>query len=771
MPQQVTNVVENNFTKGLITEATGLNFPENAATDTDNCIYTLVGDVTRRPGLNYEENYQYNIIPSGGLAYNTYKWDNAGGDGVTQVVVIQRGPFIDFYHSNYATVSSPLSTQLITSGNISVFTIVGVTFDITQECQFADGNGYLFIFHPSTDPLYCTFSGGIISIASIQLNIRDFQGVVDNLAPNARPSTLSNEHSYNLQNQGWTSGNTWSAGSTDPKSPNLGSNSWNVGTVTGISIGQIVRYHGTQSGLGGVYFVDGTGTVTSYSGGVLTLNVFVQTGNSPGGILLNSWFFFPISTGYIGTFVSAEGVYPSNADVWWYFKDSTGAFNPATTQPNVTLSAGNAPRGHFLLNAFTQNRVGVSGGQGLTTIQTLKRPTTGAWFQGRVWYAGVNDSYPASFDTPFYTWSTNIYFSQIVTSSNDFGSCYQVNDPTSENLFSILPTDGGVISIPQAGNIFKLFPIQNGLLVFAANGVWFITGSQGIGFSADDYTVVQLSQVKSISGTSFVNVQGLPYFWNEEGIYQVSPQAQGQLTVEPITVGTILTFYNSIPITSRRYARGIYDPIEYVITWLFKSTVETNIVDRYDFDRMLNYNVYNKAFYPYTISQANIQIPGIIYVSSPGGTNAPDPVVKFYTVVTNNSATFSELNDDVNWVDFFSFDHKGQQFTSFFTTGYKLRGQAIRKFQPQYVQIYSRMNGEQNAYMLQGLWNYANTNVSNKWSTRQTVYNIDTRYDVIMRRHKIRGRGYAVQFNITSIPGQPFDIQGWAVIDTINQGA
>jgi hypothetical protein len=46
MPAQVLSTVENNFTKGFVTEFTGLNFPENAATDTDNCLYDIVGHVT-----------------------------------------------------------------------------------------------------------------------------------------------------------------------------------------------------------------------------------------------------------------------------------------------------------------------------------------------------------------------------------------------------------------------------------------------------------------------------------------------------------------------------------------------------------------------------------------------------------------------------------------------------------------------------------------------------------------------------------------------------
>src|SRR6266576_296499 len=110
MPKQVTTAVENNFTKGLITESTGLNFPENAATDTDNCIYSLIGDVTRREGIDFELNRSFNPITESGKAKNTYKWNNAGGDGNTQIVVTQIGSTLFFYKSSSATIASPLSS-------------------------------------------------------------------------------------------------------------------------------------------------------------------------------------------------------------------------------------------------------------------------------------------------------------------------------------------------------------------------------------------------------------------------------------------------------------------------------------------------------------------------------------------------------------------------------------------------------------------------------------------------------------------------------------
>jgi hypothetical protein len=115
MPQAQSNAVqsiENNFTKGLITEFTGLNFPENAATDTDNCVYTLVGDVTRRQGINFEHNYLLNtgLQNRGNQAISDYKWNNAGGTGTQQILVQQVGATIYFFLSSSANTVAPLSS-------------------------------------------------------------------------------------------------------------------------------------------------------------------------------------------------------------------------------------------------------------------------------------------------------------------------------------------------------------------------------------------------------------------------------------------------------------------------------------------------------------------------------------------------------------------------------------------------------------------------------------------------------------------------------------
>src|SRR5437660_3120002 len=653
---------------------------------------------------------------------------------------------------------------------------MGLTLDLTVfqseafttffECEYATGNGYLFIFHPDMNPVYCSYDGTNISARYITLQVRDFNGVPEpGVTVNNRPSNLTNEHNYNLNNQGWTSGASWSAQDTSSTvTVGTGSKIFTIASGLTITNGDVVQINGFGQSVSPPLM---QGTVTNYVGTQLTVNVtFAQGGGGTFALfLLNQ-----VNVGYITSWHTGVVNYPSNADQWWRFKDSTNTFSPATMASKVTLNTGPAPKGHYLMDPFNQRRTAISGVSGITDVITGKRPRTGTWFQGRLWYAGVDANQAASGDMSFYSWSENIYFSQVAEDASQFGYCYQNNDPTAEDFFDLLPTDGGVIIIHDAGAIYKLFPVQNGLLVFAANGIWFITGSQGIGFAANDYTITKISSIRSISSTSFINILGWPVFWNLEGIYEVSPSPQGGgLAVNNLCYGTILTYYDSIPNVSKKYARGDYDPINFVISWVFKPTQEAGVGDRYDFDGVLNFNTANKAFYPYQIDNSfHCKIHDVKFISPPSTNQAPDPTLKYLVADVGGLFTFAEEKDNINFgTDFNALG--GTPYEGFFVTGYNLKGQGLTKQQQLYLNIYNKVN-RPTSYKIQGIWDYANDPNSGRYTTQQLVTNASTRVGVLKRRHKIRGRGEVLQFKISSVPGFSFDIIGWTSMETINTG-
>lgn len=776
MPQAQSASIENNFTAGLKTEFTGLNFPENAATDADNVVFEYTGDVVRRLGFDYEANFGTAFSgTSGNYAMNTYLWTNAGGDGVTQLLVQQFGGMLHFYKATAATVASPLSTKkLVATVTLSTFLVSGSGLSINDiQCEFSDGNGFLFVYHPHLESFYCTYDPAADSIvpSPIVINIRDFDGIGEvGVSDTQRPGTLTDFHKYNLINQGWVSGAPWAINSNSVSQVGA-TQTWTVPSGLTITPGTRVTIKdvGVQSGWDAAY-IKWIGVVTSYSGTTLVITINNTYPTLPGWQQHYYFALAPINIGYIDKWFTDTGFYPSNSDVWWNFKNSSDVFDPATTLGNVTIGSP-APKGSIIFSAFNQNRNAVVSLTSLYNITTNIRPRTGTWFQGRVWYTGV-DAYQSAVTnvSPFYTWTESIYFSQIVQTPAQFGLCHQTNDPTSETLSALLPTDGGVIKIQGAGAIYKLFPIQNGMLVFAANGIWFITGSQGIGFTANDYTITKISNIRSISSTSFVNVQGLPMFWNEEGIYTVQPAQQGLgLTVESLTYNSIDSLYADIPVSSKQFARGDYNPIDYIVQWTFRDTVASTVHNRYLFNRILCFNIKTKAFYTYTLPTSTVNIHGVNYIPD-YGLNSPTGIFKYLTSVELTGSdyfTFAEERDE-DYRDWHT-PSVNSNYISYFVTGYKLRGQAQRQWQTGYVLIYSR-NDEDTSYKIQGIFDYAISPNSGRYSSNQVITNNKPNFGMVVRRHKLRGQGYAGQIKVTSVDGEPFDIMGWSIYETSNAG-
>lgn len=672
MPRAQKVSAENNFVGGLKTEFTGLNFPENACTDTSNCVFSRTGNVTRRKGFDYEANFTLSPIVRTGKVISSYVWNNADGSGLVNLYVLHVGNILHFFKMTSATSTDPLSDQqLVSTINLTTFSPAGAPVPDFTECQYATGNGRLFVFHPNLEPFFVTYLDDVLTGTAINIEIRDFVGVDDGLEVTETPVTLSDLHNYNITNQGWF-----------------------VGTV------------------------------------------------------------------YTTTFFNQMGFYPSNADVWWYYKgpdvddDGREKFLPSTFRPLVSRGKSPSPKGAHIIDAFFQNRSAISLVPNIPTISTGgKRPSTGAFHAGRVFYAGVDVK----------DFNDKIYFSQIIESNDQHGKCYQRNDPTAEDLFDLLPSDGGVISIQDVNIIYKLFAVQNGLLVFASNGIWFITGSQGIGFTANDYTVTKISSIQALSSTSFVSVQGYPIWWNEEGIYAITPSEGGSLSPKSLTDATIASFFAEIPINSKKFARGDYNPLTTTIQWVYKSDFAPDITALYEFDRILNLNTATQAFYPWEFT-GTPKIHDVKYIPSPG-VGVP-PIFKYVTSVTATQLTFSEERDET-YVDWETHG-VGVNYDSFFITGYKLHGDAQRKFQANYVNVFSD-NSEDTSYKIQGIWNFANNPNSGKWTTVQLINIAQDNFEHAFRKHKIRGVGLALQFKIFSVDGDPFNIMGWSIWETSNQ--
>lgn len=203
MPRQVATVVNNSFARGLITEATGLNFPENAVTDADNTKFEKVGRATRRRGIDLELNAIAKAYNESEGIVHEYVWNSVAKTGGVTFLVIQIGSEVFFYE---LTINEALSNGILPGSiTLDLYKAPGAG-DISHiPCSFTSGQGYLFCAHPRCDPVIVRFNDveDQFEIARIRILTRDFEGEEDGLGVSVNPSTLTKEHQYNLRNQGW----------------------------------------------------------------------------------------------------------------------------------------------------------------------------------------------------------------------------------------------------------------------------------------------------------------------------------------------------------------------------------------------------------------------------------------------------------------------------------------------------------------------------------------------------------------------------------------
>lgn len=712
------------FVKGLITEAGPLTYPEDATLNEDNTVLYRAGNRSRRLGINMETDTPSDI-PFDQTLFNTtavteYRWDAVNNDANRTFLVQQVGFQLFFYDVTKEPVVANRMPFII---DMTPFVVPNYPNAHASAMQMASGRGFLFVVGAGFEPTIFQYnpSNNTMVASPVYILIRDFKGLADGLANDEEPTTLSTAHHYNLRNQGWV----------DSK-------------------------------------IDGTGPSVSY----YTINGDANTYTAPSSKPINDYF-------------TAVGRYPGNNKQWWAAKDSTdGAFDPALLE-KMYYGTSLAPRGRFVVNAFNIDRSAVSGVPGIPVETTQNRPVAVAFANGRAWYG--HDS--------------TLYFSQVMIDKSKAGLCYQEADPTSEDISDLIATDGGVIPIPEMSKLQRLVPMGNGVVAFAQNGVWFVSGTDS-GFTASDYSVQKISPIGTKSPMSIVEVEGQIYWWSDIGIMAMAQRmgmfgtVDGAFEKTNITEQTIQQFYNDIPDIGKRYCKAVYDPQTNVIQWLYQDGVESG--RNYVYNKILNLDLTLQAFYPWTISRINNVTPDIIGVfttpvlagyKGPETTSVRQTYIKYSVAYPDSTLywlNFAEFND-------LSFQDWGTQpFMSFIETGYELLEDAMRKKQAPWVHTYFAKTEEsyipvdgdftpnrQSSCYFQVKWDWADSQISNKWSTKRQAYRhtrvplmpnipgsaFDIGYPVVVTKHKVRGSGRAIQFRFECNEiNRDFNLLGWSAL-------
>ena len=504
--------------------------------------------------------------------------------------------------------------------------------------------------------------------------------------------------------------------------------------------------------------------------------------------------------------------YPSNAQSWVYGKDSLDNFDRELLNKQ-DFGTSPAPKGRYVLDAFNQDRATVSGITGLAIVKETTRPKVGTFFAGRAFFAGIEST----------TYGSTVFFSQVAVDATKYGLCHQNADPTAEVLSDLVDSDGGVIPIQDCGEIVDILNMDNGVVVLATNGVWTITGTSNIGFSATGYEVKKVSSLGCAGQQSVVDVEEGILFWGYSGICSIGKDNVGALQISSITDLNIKSLYSGIPSLAKQFASGGYNAADKVVYWLYNRNLDTDD-DTFPYQKtnILALDVRLNAFYTLSFSDSQ-SLPVILDVvvtketlnqsntftvidaSSNNVIDSSSNQVtativsnvagskqwKFQTLVpsgSNYEITFSDFLNERNapnkWRDWYNYNSTGVTYSSYLLTGYNFapNGPSKRK-QSQYITVYmertetgfdaSYNDLNSSSCTMQTRWDFTDSANANKWDAGQEVYrhtrmyipsttDFDDGYPVVITRNKIRGRGRALQLKFTANEDYDMRILGWS---------
>lgn len=510
------------------------------------------------------------------------------------------------------------------------------------------------------------------------------------------------------------------------------------------------------------------------------------------------------NAGWSGTKGSAAlttyGAYPPLTLPWYAGKDSSGNFSKTEWQ-NIFSGTSLIGNGTYILNFFNKDRSAASGIAGITADVETSRFKAVESFAGRIFYAGLESAKNSGV----------ILFSRQIESLSELGECFQVNDPTSEDISDLLDTDGGVVRIPDAVNIKYLYAFGANLFIFADNGVWSINGVDNV-FRATEYSLRRVSYTGMLTAESFAEAEGVPFWWSKTGIHTLQfDEVSGNPTEQNISLPTIQTFWDDIGSNSRSLVQATYDRLNKKIYWAYPNATETNANKLNNF---LILDIPLGAFYPWKVSDETSSTDYIMGLAVYSGYGSDELVLD---VVLSNGDDVIQDADDIVSTQFSDFatgdpsivllirdgatgkltmgtfsgdnflDWGTTNYSSFAEAGYDFMGDLMLQKTAPYIIVYSRVTEEgwtntgsgyepirPSSIFVSAYWDFSTT----PSSAAQQAYRYKTTPivdpgdlsdfgypdTVITTRLKVRGRGRSMRMRFESEQGKDFVLLGYGVL-------
>jgi hypothetical protein len=382
----------------------------------------------------------------------------------------------------------------------------------------------------------------------------------------------------------------------------------------------------------------------------------------------------------------------------------------------------------------------------------------------------------SAFGRFFYAVDSLVYYSQVLVSPNDTGRCYQSNDPTSSELPDLLATDGGVVELEDSRSIKAMKSFRSGVLIFAGNGVWYISNPDG-GFTATAFNVEKISDRGIESTKSIVEGQNAIYYFSNNGIMMLTANEFNNLQVEDISEDTIRSYFLSD--LAGKKAEGVYDEGRKQCVWWLPQTAGKGLI----LDTRLG------AFYPQGMASTTT------YLKSPFSIEN----AIYYPSAEQNVANTSLLYNFSNTTNR-TFQDFGTTQDAYLVTGFETLGKFSNKKGINQTKVFFRktetvITGHiDNSYtydfpsgcLFQARWDFDNTDAFNKFTgilpndgkgkvmqlykpmQRGFIpdaypYTFNTGESILSNKFTVRGNGDAVQFVFQTEAGKDLQLLGYSV--------
>ena len=220
-----------------------------------------------------------------------------------------------------------------------------------------------------------------------------------------------------------------------------------------------------------------------------------------------------------------------------------------------------------------------------------RRPSTGAFFAGRLWQSGDVHS--------------RLYFGQQLEAGTNVARdrsvareslCYAAADPTDGFDSALVATDGGYINISDTGTHYGLAVLGPSLYLLTDNGIWVISpgGDNGV-FLANNFRVDKISNAEVLGFRSWAIVENELHVATDEGIIAIGREGERSLTDFRIRF-----LYDDFVIEGREVI-GAYDPETDVVRWVLSENFGVVDVQSTLPTIMLNYHRLLDSWFRYDL--------------------------------------------------------------------------------------------------------------------------------------------------------------------------